>query len=185
MSNEDLKQSADYTIDNAGNLHGNEPLVALRKQIAELRVAEEMMNAAFCGSLIIGLFKRHAWLEGLDLGLSSSAEYDDSGGSYYSSSLAVEEVRVRSDMEVPDAVLEADSSDPLSVEEALADALETYAGDFYEALRDDGDHDAFSLSFERADVADLLNEPVISGREAFTRLFADYAYLVHQADGRY
>lgn len=185
MSNENLKQFADFTIDATGGQHANAPMVDLRMRIEELRVAEEMVNAAFCGSLIIGLFRRHAWLEGLDLGLSSSSEYDDSGGSYHSCSLAVEEARVRSGMEVPDAVLEADSSDPLSVEEALADALEAYAGDFYEALRDDGDHDAFSLSFERADVADLLNEPVISGREAFTRLFGEYAYLVHQADGRY
>lgn len=185
MSNENLKQSADYTIDNAGNLHGNEPLLALRKQVEELRVAEEMMNAAFCGALIFSLFKRHAWLDRLEVDLSSTAEYDDDGGSYRSARLQVSQVDVRDGMSVPDHVLELDSSSPLCVEDAIADSLEDYAGDFYAALRDDGDHSEFSLSFARVHVSDLFNEPTVSAREAFVRLLPEYDYLIRQADGKF
>jgi len=185
MSNEVSAGRADYTIGVDGTLKANEPLLDLRRRIEELQVAEEMMNAAFCGALIFGLFKRHAWLGRLDLDLSASDEYDDSGGSYRSASLRVVQVGVRDGMSVPDIVLELDSSAPLCVEDALANGLEDYAGDFYAALRDEGDQSEFSLSFDRVDVADLLNEPSVSAREAFVRMFSDYAYLVRAAEGKY
>lgn len=185
MSNEVSTGRADYMVGADGVFKANASLLDLRRRIEELQAADEMMNAAFCGAFIFALFRRHPWLDRLELDLWASSEYDDSGGSYRSASLRVAQVEVRDGMSVPDAVLELDSSNPLSVEDALADGLEAYAGDFYAALRDDGDQSEFSLSFARVDVADLLNEPSVSAREAFVRLFTDYAYLVRAAEGKY
>jgi hypothetical protein len=182
MSNE---VRVDYEVDATGTMRETESVKPILDRLREMERVRDLINAAWCGALIAGLFKQNEWLESFTLDLEATAEYDDSGGSYRSVSLYVRGVKARNGSELPESVAEGGSFVEDMAQDLLEQALEDENYEIYSTLVEEGVFQELSLSFERKEISDLLGEPELSGRDAFNRLFPNYVHLIETVGDRY
>lgn len=175
----------DYRVGLDGSLKRTEGAVAQMERYWELQKVAKLVDAAYCGALIASLFKKYEWLASFKLELEASAESDDCGGSSRSISLRVSDVKPVDGVSWHEEVSDDNELHEDRASDELEQELEDSNGDIYCSLVPEGGFSDLSLTFERKSVADMLVEPEISGRDAFTKLFPEYADLVTELGDRF
>ncbi len=176
---------ADYVVKAGGEVRQNDRVRPLVDQIHEMDKARDLIDAAWCGARIAGLFKKHDWLDSFTLHLDACSEGDDHGGFYRSVSLHVRDTKHREGKQVPQEVLDGDTFDADFAADLLEQELQDDEHSIYAAFVDDGEYADLSMQVQRREISDLLGEPEVSGREAFKRLFPEYDSLITSVGDRY
>lgn len=182
---DNTESKADYKVQGDGKLRRTAALDALSERIRELRQAERLLDAAYCGAVIASVFRENDWLESFQIDLYPSIESGDAGDSYRTVSLAVSNTVAREGMPVPEDLLDDGAFSDERGDEHLETALEDDDSAIYCALVDEDEFMDLTFVFERKELSDLLGEPEIGGRDAFLRLFKDYAHRITPLADRY
>ena len=179
-------KKVDYTVDAAGGLAPTARASAHIDQMQELRKVTTMIHAAYVGAVLVSLFKNHPWAEKATLRLETESVYDDAGGYFRSVSLGVRDVVARKGVDLPEEICDDQGAFD---DDFAADKLECFmeddTQDFAEVFMPDGSMGTEMLTIERTSVSDMLNEPSVSGRDAFVRLFPEHSDAVTSLIDRY
>lgn len=179
------EKKADYVVNAEGDVRQNDRVRPLVDKIHEMDKARDLIDAAWCGARIAGLFKKHDWLESFTLNLDACSEGDDHGGFYRSVSLHVRDPKHRDGKQAPQEVMESGMFDEDSAADLLEQELQDDEHSIYAAFVDDGEYVDLSMEVQRREISDLLGEPQVSGREAFKRLFPEYDSLITSIGDRF
>ncbi len=145
-----------YQVDENGRIRPNEAGQALLVQHRAVKAQIEVLNRSWCNATLAVLFVHHPWVEALTLRISSSWEYDDSGGCYRSGSCRVQALDIAPGMKLPEEILQDGYVDQALAAEMLTDMLNDDSGDLALLLLEEDESEDRTLSFKRAEVLESV-----------------------------
>lgn len=172
MSTIDTLDTADYVMNEAGQVNLNAAGTAVVETFREAEKAYDALQQSWAGACLAGLFMRHAWLQSLRITLSASAEYDDQGGSYRSVSNSVTQVLPVPGAPPPESLVDEGAFDDIGAASELEQDLDEIDYDLYVSINDAPDaYDDVVLDLNRAAVCHLLQGGTVSGALAYRSWF--------------
>lgn len=176
MNEKQFGQRADYILTMNGGLKRNAKGDAVTFNYFHAREPYDQLRAGWAGGVVVGIFREYPWLESMTIEMKASDEYDDDGRTYRSVSVGVADVERRQEIEPPEDAI-VDGQFDADIAASLVEPYVDHCGeDLYDTFYPDCDsNDDVTVKVCRETVSHLLDRDAISGKEAFTLLFPDYA----------
>lgn len=164
----------DYRVDTLGAITVTEAGLAIDRAYREAERAFDHLQRCWAGAGLAGLFVRYPWLLSMRVTLSTSAEYDDQGGTYRSISNAVMQVAPVADAALPDLVIDEGRFDELGAIAVIEADLDECDFDLYTSIQTAPDDYAdLVLDLSRTAITPLMNGQAISGADAYRAWFPE------------
>lgn len=159
MTDNPHEASPACVVSEDGAVEFNQAAHALVTQNNDLKLRHDALKLSCGQAQVAALFMRHPSLVSMTLRLSTSWEYDDSGGFHLIGSCLVENVRIDTFYEPPEAILNSGRPDTDLAALQFTDELDDEAPDLALALLGEDRSEDRVLTFQREELLRQLGLP--------------------------